>query len=70
MMKLGYENRRYLGDSVYAHYDGYHVVLSTDNGYGPTNSISLDDSVLASLKEYVQDIYRRISEARNSEEQG
>lgn len=29
-------NRCYLGDSVYADFDGWHVVLTTDNGFGAT----------------------------------
>lgn len=37
--------KTYLGDSVYAHFDGYHVVLTTDNGTGPSNTIYLDEIV-------------------------
>lgn len=43
--------KRYLGDSVYAQYDGYHIVLTTENGLpdDPSNTIALDNSVLHAL---------------------
>jgi len=43
--------KTYLGDSVYAQYDGYHVVLTTENGggMGPSNTICLDPEVLHAL---------------------
>jgi hypothetical protein len=49
--------KRYLGDSVYANFDGYHVVLTTENGYGPSNTIALEPAVLDALNEYVKGIY-------------
>jgi len=41
----------YLGDSVYADFDGYHIVLTTNNGYpdDPRNRICLDPEVFESL---------------------
>ena len=44
--------RVYLGDSVYVGFDGYHVVLTTENGIEATNKIFLDPSVLRNLDEY------------------
>lgn len=44
----------YLGDSCYADFDGYHVVLTTENGYGPTNTIALEPAVLDALELYVE----------------
>jgi hypothetical protein len=52
--------KEYLGDSVYASFDGYHVWLTTENGYGPSNSIGLDPSVLASLDRYVEYLERLV----------
>ena len=46
------ENRKYLGDSVYAHFDGYHIWLYTDNGYGPntpSEGIALEPAALNAL---------------------
>lgn len=47
--------KRYLGDSVYAEFDG-ELVLTTENGYGPTNRIVLEPAVFAALQEFVDDI--------------
>jgi hypothetical protein len=49
-MPLAY--RDYLGDSVYAGFDGYNIVLTTENGYGPTNTIALEPQVLRTLDNY------------------
>jgi hypothetical protein len=39
----------YLGDSVYVAFDGYHVVVTTENGLGPSNTIFLDPNVRCAL---------------------
>ena len=44
--------KRYLGDSVYAEFDGYGITLTTENGYGPSNIIYLEPQVLAALENY------------------
>jgi hypothetical protein len=36
----------YLGDSVYAQFDGFGIILTTENGLGPTNTIVLEPEVL------------------------
>lgn len=50
----------YLGDSVYAEDDGYGIILTTENGYGPSNTIILEPSVMEALIRY----YERMKEAR------
>lgn len=40
----------YLGDSVYFEFDGYHVVLTTDNGLGPSNTIALEPEVIRNFQ--------------------
>lgn len=47
-------NKDYLGDSVYADFDGFAVTLTTENGYGPSNTIVLEPEVVAALNRYVQ----------------
>ncbi len=42
----------YLGDSVYADFDGYHVILTTENGFGASNTIALEPEVLAALNRF------------------
>jgi len=46
--------KTYLGDSVYAEFDGYHIVLTTDNGLGPSNTIALEDMVFVALAKFVE----------------
>lgn len=38
--------KMYLGDAVYASFDGYHIWLKTSNGYQTTNAIALEPGVL------------------------
>jgi len=44
----------YLGDSVYAQYYGEYIILTTENGYGPTNTIYLEPDVYDNLVAYVE----------------
>lgn len=44
----------YLGDSVYADFDGYGIILTTENGYGPGNTIVLEPEVLEALNRYAE----------------
>lgn len=50
--------KTYLGDSVYAEFDGWAIVLTTENGYpdDPRNRIVLEDSVYHALNNFVQAI--------------
>lgn len=46
----------YLGDSVYADFDGYAIILTTENGLGPSNTIVLEPEVFQALDRYVDRI--------------
>ena len=50
----GYKYLDYLGDSVYAGFDGYHIRLMTWNGYpdDPRNEIALEPAVFEALIRY------------------
>ena len=48
--------KEYLGDSVYADWDGFGIVLTTENGKGPSNMICLEPEVLKALDAYVDRI--------------
>ena len=52
--RMDEKEREYLGDSVYAFKssDNYGVWLITDNGYGATNMIFLEDNTYCALKKY------------------
>ncbi len=54
-----YEEHVYLGDSVYARFDGYHIWLETINGYkeDPSNSIGLEPPVIEALLIYREQLY-------------
>jgi hypothetical protein len=57
-------NKLYLGDSVYAQDDGFHIVLTTENGLptDPSNTIALDPYVCDALMAYIV----RRNEARDA----
>lgn len=48
------EYATYLGDSVYAKFDGFAIVLTTNNGYGPSNTIVLEPEVMRALDRFVK----------------
>lgn len=69
-MKLaGEETKDYLGDSVYADFDGYGIVLTTENGYGPSNTIYLEPNVQSALRVY-QDRIKSLCEQAGAPEGG
>lgn len=49
--------QRYLGDGVYASFDGYHVWLDT-RAQEIVNRIALEPPVLAALNKFVDEINR------------
>ena len=53
--------KQYLGDSVYVVFDGYHVTLTTENGYpdDPRNVIHLEPAVYEALVRYVESLKAR-----------
>ena len=52
-------NKEYLGDSVYVEHDGFMLTLTTENGYGPSNTIHLEPEVYRNLAQYVAREYER-----------
>jgi hypothetical protein len=42
MRKPNEDSSTYLGDGAYATYDGYHIVLYTDDGIERTNQVFLE----------------------------
>jgi len=53
MNEKGVQVKAYLGDAVYADFDGYSIVLTTENGIETTNTIVMEPEVWAALKDYV-----------------
>lgn len=46
----------YLGDSVYAEFDGFGIILTTNNGSGPTNTIYLEPATYHGLTKFVEQL--------------
>ncbi len=44
--------KQYLGDFVYADFDGFSVTLTTENGNDPSNTIVLEPAVIKALIDY------------------
>lgn len=56
--------KRYLGDGVYAGFDGYQIWLWAERD-GQEHSIALEAEVMASLAHYVADLKRSAHDAAN-----
>lgn len=50
--------KSYLGDSVYAGVERGSIVLTTENGLGPSNMIFMDDDVVESLLSFIGKHYK------------
>jgi len=44
--------KEYLGDGVYARFDGYSIQITTENGIETTNDILLEPEVYRALRRY------------------
>lgn len=44
--------KAYIGDGVYAEFDGYHIWLYTSNGVTDSDRIALEPEVLANLNNF------------------
>lgn len=48
------DTKKYLGDGVYADYDGNHITLTTRDGIKTTNTIVLEPEVQEELLSYIK----------------
>jgi hypothetical protein len=55
---------RYLGDGVYAHFDGYHIVLDLRQ-QDSTTRIGLEPAVLHALNQFKDDIVKFYDDRRS-----
>ncbi len=66
----GGEMKSYLGDSVYADFDGYMVILTTENGTGEaSNRIFMEPQVFGALQDFVGALTASEGDADNAEEE-
>jgi hypothetical protein len=45
--------KAYVGDGVYAQYDGWDLTLTTENGHAVTNQILLEPEVWKNLQRFI-----------------
>lgn len=64
------EHKLYIGDGVYVDTDGYHIVLTTENGIEVTNTIYLEPEVLALLNDWVERLKGESRDANKITEDG
>lgn len=53
---MSIESKRYLGDGVYAEFDGWVIKLTTENGIEETSRIILEPDVTNSLIRFIEDL--------------
>lgn len=51
----------YLGDGLYADFDGYQICLYASDGIGPTDTVYLEPQVLERFLEYVKKLKGEIA---------
>ena len=56
----------YLGDAVYASFDGYYIILTVSNGVRVTDRIYLEPAVMDNLTDYNEYIRRGPRDAIDS----
>ncbi len=49
-------SKSYLGDGVYCQFDGFNLILTTEDGVSATNEIVLEPSVYSALIRYVENL--------------
>lgn len=53
------EYKTYIGDGVYAEFDGFSIILTTENGYDrPTNTIVIEPSHLDAINNFYKNMVR------------
>ena len=60
-LNLNLRSITYLGDAVYATFDGYQIWLLTTNGIEITNKVALEPYVWQKLMHYKADLLQQIS---------
>ena len=58
MYKNGYEVT-YIGDGVYAYFDGWQVMIYTSNGIEDSEPIGLEDNTMIALIEYAKNHFSK-----------
>ena len=56
----------YIGDGVYVDFDGYHIVLTAENGVYATDTIALEPPVFEALLRFNARLQEAIEHHRNN----
>lgn len=64
-----FHSKTYLGDAVYADFDGIHIILTTEDGISTTNTIFLEPAVLEALNRYADRLRQLAHENHQNEQQ-
>lgn len=65
-----FQQKTYIGDSVYIRFDGYHFILETHNGFkdDPSNRIALEPGLIEAIVRHQKYVYQQFEELREREE--
>lgn len=68
MIDATLKKKVYLGDSVYAEYDGYGIVITTENGYhdDPRNKIYFEPEIIEAFFSFVENLKAQAQAAREA----
>lgn len=50
------QDKTYIGDGVYVEFDGYQLIVTTENGISVTNLIVIEPQIWSSLQHYVKSL--------------
>lgn len=66
LIQLGHF-KKYIGDSVYANWDGYTIWLTTENGGAPSNAIGLEPEIFQQVVNYRELLSAELKELMEGE---
>ena len=58
----------YLGDGVYIDYDGYSIILTTEDGVSVQNRIFMEPQVMQAFQRYIERILAILKERKEAED--
>lgn len=57
-------NKEYLGDGAYVDYDGFSVILTTEDGISVQNRVVMEPNVVEAFEGYVARLRKELEQAR------